>query len=73
MIVPIELAHTQNITYDITIDVLPQLAFDTHVVIVTNPTVSGLHLNRLLAHISAPQLHVVTIPDGETYKTLETV
>ena len=73
MIVPIELAHTQNITYDITIDVLPQLTFDTHVVIVTNPTISGLHLDRLLAHISAPQLHVVTIPDGETYKTLETV
>ena len=73
MIVPIELVHTQNITYDITIDVLPQLTFDTHVVIVTNPTISGLHLDRLLEHISAPQLHVVTIPDGETYKTLETV
>ncbi len=73
MIVPIELVHTQNITYDITIDALPHLTFDTHVVIVTNPTISGLHLNRLLRHISAPQLHVVTIPDGEIYKTLETV
>lgn len=73
MIVPIELAHSQTIAYDITIDALPQLRFDTHVVVVTNPTVSGLHLQRLLAHIEAPQLHVVTIPDGEAYKTLETV
>ena len=73
MIVPIELAHTKNITYDITIDALPQLTFDTHVVIVTNPTVAGYHLETLLSHISATQLHVVTIPDGEGYKTLETV
>ncbi|MEA2047993.1 MAG: 3-dehydroquinate synthase [Campylobacterota bacterium] len=73
MIVPIELAHTQNITYDITIDVLPQLTFDTNVVIVTNPTVSGYHIDTLLSHISADKLNVVTIPDGEAYKTLETV
>jgi 3-dehydroquinate synthase len=73
MIVPIKLAQTQNITYDITIDTLPVLTFDTSVVVVTNPTVAGYHLERLLSKISAPQLHVVTIPDGEEYKTLETV
>lgn len=73
MIVPIELAQTQNITYDITIDALPQLTFDTSVVIVTNPTVAGYHLDTLLSKVSATQLHVVTIPDGEEYKTLETV
>ena len=73
MIVPIELAHTKNITYDITIAALPQLTFDTHVVVVTNPTVAGYHLETLLDHISAAQLHIVTIPDGEGYKTLETV
>lgn len=73
MIVPIELAHTQNITYDITIDALPQLTFDTNVVVVTNPTVSGYHLETLLSHINAVKLNVVTIPDGEGYKTLETV
>ena len=73
MIVPIELAHTKNITYDITIDALPQLAFDTNVVVVTNPTVAGYHLETLLSHLSAAKLHVVTIPDGEEYKTLETV
>ncbi len=73
MIVPIELVQTQNITYNITIDTLPQLTFNTKVVIVTNPTVSGLHIEKLLTHIEAKELHVVTIPDGEEYKTLQTV
>jgi 3-dehydroquinate synthase len=73
MIVPIELAQTQNITYDITIDTLPALTFDTSVVVVTNPTVAGYHLDTLLAKLCATQLHVVTIPDGEEYKTLATV
>lgn len=73
MIVPIELLHTENITYDITIDTLPTLTFDTHVVIVTNPTVSKFHLETLLKHINATTLNVVTIPDGEAYKTLQTV
>ena len=73
MIVPIELSQTQNITYDITIDTLPQLSFKRKVVIVTNPTVAGFHLDTLLKNIDADQLHIVTIPDGEKYKTLETV
>jgi len=73
MIVPIELTPTPNITYDITIDALPQLTFDTKVAIITNPTVAGYHLDTLLAHIQAPQLDVVTIPDGEEYKNLETI
>lgn len=73
MIVPIDLAHTKNITYDITIDDLPQLTFETNVVVVTNPTVSGYHIDTLLSHITADKLNIVTIPDGEAYKTLETV
>jgi len=73
MIVPIELAHAQNIAYDITIDTLPQLTFNTKVAIITNPTVAGYHLDALLTHIKAPKLNVVTIPDGEKYKNLETI
>ncbi|SFV70736.1 3-dehydroquinate synthase [hydrothermal vent metagenome] len=73
MTLSIELAQTQNITYDITIDTLPILTFDTSVVVVTNPTVAGYHLDTLLGKLSATQLHVVTIPDGEGYKTLQTV
>jgi len=73
MIVPIELAETQNITYNITIDRLPALSFDRKVVIVTNPTVAGFHLETLLKQLSATELNIVTIPDGEKYKTLQTV
>ena len=73
MIVPIALAQTKNITYDITIDQLPELNFDTKVVVVTNPTVAGFHLDTLLNKLSAKELHVVEIPDGEGYKTLATV
>jgi len=73
MIVPIELENSSNITYDISIDALPKLTFDTKVAIITNPTVAGYHLETLLSHIKAPQLEVVTIPDGEEYKNLETI
>ena len=73
MIVPIELTNTQNIKYSVTIDSLPSLSYETKVVVVTNPTISALHLEKLLSKISATQLHVVTVPDGEEYKNLETV
>ena len=73
MIVPIQLENTQNISYDILIDKLPKLSFDTKVAVVTNPTVAKYHLETLLAHIDAEEVYVVTIPDGEEYKTLETV
>ena len=73
MIVPIKLQNRNDISYNITIDALTELTFNTSVVIVTNPTVAGFHLDTLLSKISASQLNIVTIPDGEGYKTLETV
>jgi 3-dehydroquinate synthase len=73
MIVPIKLENRQDISYDILIGKLPKLTFDTKVGIVTNPTVARLHLETLLSTIEAPEVHVVTVPDGEEYKTLETV
>lgn len=73
MIVPIELEAPQAVSYDITIGSLPKLSFGTKVAIVTNPTVSELHLETLLSHIEAPEIHAVTVPDGEEYKTLETL
>jgi len=73
MIVPIELINAHTVKYNITIDTLPTLHFDTSVVVVTNPTVSGLHLNTLLNKLDVEKLNVVTVPDGEKYKTLETV
>jgi 3-dehydroquinate synthase len=73
MIVPIHLENSSTTEYAVTIDKLPNLSFDTKVAIVTNPTVSKLHLNRLLSKIEAKELTVVTIPDGEEYKNLDTV
>ncbi len=73
MIVSIQLENNNTINYDVTIDKLPKLSFPTKVAIVTNPTVSALHLETLLSKIEADELFVVTIPDGESYKNLETI
>lgn len=71
MTVKIELPN--NIKYDINIDTLKHLEFDTKVVIVTNTTVSQLHLKYLMQHISANEISIITLFDGEKYKTLETI
>ncbi|MGB7402028.1 3-dehydroquinate synthase [Arcobacter sp. KX21116] len=71
MIVNIKLPN--NISYDITIDELKELTFDRKVVIVTNPTVSGYHLEYLKNKIKSNNLSIVTIPDGEEYKNMETI
>ncbi|RXK00469.1 3-dehydroquinate synthase [Arcobacter sp. CECT 8986] len=60
-------------TYDITIDELNDIYFDTKVVVVTNPTVSGFHLDYLKSKISAKELSIVTIPDGEQFKNMSTI
>jgi len=70
MIVNITLPDT---SYDITIDTLQNIIYEKKVVVVTNPTVSDLHLEYLLSKINAKELSVVTIPDGEQYKTLKTI
>ena len=59
--------------YDITIDELKKEFFDRKVVVVTNPTVSGLHLEYLKEKISAKEFSVVIIPDGEQYKNMQTI
>lgn len=71
MTVKIELPN--NIKYDININPLKILDFDTKVVVVTNSTVSELHLKYLMQHISASDISVVTLFDGEEYKTMDTI
>jgi len=73
VIVPIELTSPESVTYDIAIDALPDLAFDRKVAVVTNPTVWGLHEDYLMAHLDGADIEVITVPDGEEYKTLDTV
>ncbi|QOP45586.1 3-dehydroquinate synthase [Sulfurimonas paralvinellae] len=68
MQVNIPLKQVVDNSYDITIDTLPKLSYDTKVAIVTNPKVSGLHLGYLLSKISAKELYIITVPDGEAYK-----
>ncbi|RXJ66296.1 3-dehydroquinate synthase [Halarcobacter ebronensis] len=62
-----------NTSYDITIDSLKKMAFDRKVVVVTNPTISGFHLDYLIDKLDAKELSVVTIPDGEEYKNMSTI
>jgi len=70
MIVNITLPDT---SYDITIDKLQTLSIDKKVVVVTNPTISKLHLDYLLSKLDIKDLSVVTIPDGEQYKHMQTI
>ena len=73
MLVNIPLKKIVDNSYDIIIDTLPNLHFDKKVAIVTNTTVSKLHLNYLKEHLDAKELHVVTLQDGEQYKNQQSV
>ena len=68
MQVNIPLKQVVDNSYDITIDSLPKMHFDTKVAIITNPKVAGLHLAYLLSKLSAKELYIITVPDGEEYK-----
>lgn len=73
MQVNISLKKVVDNSYDIVIDNLKELYFDTKVAIVTNETVAKLHLEYLLTKISAKELIVVTLRDGEEYKNQESI
>ena len=60
-------------SYDITIDKLQTLTINKKVVVVTNPTISKLHLEYLLSKLDIKDLSIVTIPDGEKYKHMQTI
>ena len=73
MQVHISLKKVVDDSYSITIDTLPKLHFDTKVAVVTNQTVSKLHLDYLLGKISAKELHVIELKDGEEFKNQESI
>ncbi|MDD2356663.1 MAG: 3-dehydroquinate synthase [Thiovulaceae bacterium] len=73
MVVDITLKKVIDNSYKITIDRLGDLRFDKKVAIVTNPTVAGLHLRYLLNTISAKELYIITVSDGEEYKNQATI
>ncbi len=73
MTIDINLKKEIDLSYQVTIDTLPELHFDTKVAIVTNPTISALHLEYLRSKITAKEVHVITVPDGESYKNWESI
>jgi len=73
MTIDINLKKEIDLSYQVTIDTLPELSFDTKVAVVTNPTVSALHLEYLLSKLTAKEVHVITVPDGEEYKNWESI
>ena len=73
MQVNIPLKKVIDNSYDIFIDTIDKTHFDTKVAIVTNPKVAGLHLAYLLTKISAKELYIITVPDGEEYKNQESI
>ena len=73
MQVNIALKKVVDNSYNITIDTLPTLNLDTKVAVVTNETVSKLHLEYLLKKINAKELHVITLKDSEEYKNQDSI
>lgn len=60
-------------SYKIYIDALRELSFDRKVLIVTNTLVSGIHLKKLLGVLSAKEIYIHTLQDGEEYKNLQSI
>ncbi|MBE0496206.1 MAG: 3-dehydroquinate synthase [Campylobacterales bacterium] len=73
MNISIDFAPAQSQNYTVFIDALERLTLRGKVAIVTNPKVAGLHLASLLARIDADEVYVITVPDGESHKTLQNV
>lgn len=73
MTISINLKRVIDDSYPIHIGPLSEISFEGKVVILTNPKVAGLHLQKLLSTLKAKEIYIVTIPDGEQYKTLETI
>ncbi len=73
MTIDINLKKEIDLSYQVVINPLSQLNFNTKVAIVTNPTVSALHLEYLSSKINAKELHIITVPDGEQYKNWQSI
>ncbi len=54
-------------------ELLSSLVGARRLLVVTNPTVAGLHLNTLRQGLSGSEIVIETLPDGERFKTLSTV
>jgi 3-dehydroquinate synthase len=73
VIIPINIEAKETKSYNIYIEPLRDINIDSKVAIVTNPTVSKYHLKKALSAINAPHIEVIEVPDGEEYKSMETI
>jgi 3-dehydroquinate synthase len=73
MHIDIQLKSQTDNSYTVNIGELDRLHVDAKVAIVTNPKVGGLHLEYLLSRLSCKEVYVITVEDGEGFKTLSTV
>ncbi len=73
MKIDIKLIKNEDKSYPIVIDNLPTIELKGKAAVITNPKISGLHLNYLLKNINAKELYIISIPDGEEYKNFETL
>jgi 3-dehydroquinate synthase len=73
MTISINLKRVIDDSYPIHIGALPEIQHDGKVVVLTNPKVAGFHLQSLLSKLIAKEVYIVTVPDGEQYKNLETI
>jgi len=73
MNIDIELKKEIDSSYQVHIGALENLHIDAKVAIITNPKVSGLHLHYLLSKLSAKEVYIITVEDGENFKTLATI
>lgn len=72
MNIRVNLQKSVDESYDVSIGELVPKHFKK-ACIVTNPTVSALHLEYLKTKITADELYIVTLPDGEEYKNMATI
>lgn len=65
--------HTAQKNYEIIVGALPEIAFEGKILIVTNPKICALHIEKLLRKIRCQSVFVCTIKDGEEHKNLATI
>ncbi len=68
----LEVNLKSGVSYPIHIGGLNNIKLDGKVAIITNPKVSGLHLATLLSKLTAKEVFIISISDGEEYKNFTT-
>lgn len=73
MEIPVSFSPAQSQNYTVYVDAFSTLTCKDKVAIITDENIKDLHLPWLLDRISAKEVHVICIPQGETNKTLSSV